>query len=312
MPILVVDDDPQMLLYLRDALATEGYSPVVTSNHRELSRILQTEKPHLVLLDLVLPETDGIELMKTVPELSDVPVIFISSYGRDETIARALESGAADYIVKPFSPTELIARIKAALRSRNEPEPFLLGDLAIYYDQHKVTLAGHPVQLTVTEYEVLCMLSVNAGKVTSFDSLLHKVWHKKPSSDPRLVRTIVKNLRRKLGDDSNQPAYIFSETRDRLSHGGHGPLLGTLFFAPDGIRCRTVGQEDSRACQPGPLPGIQRPRFSSPFGDCRTVAWKIARRIGRMNLRAQGCKRKISRRRGILQRGFAAWTPSHP
>ena len=210
-PILVVDDDPQMLLYLRDALATKGYSPVVTSNHRELSRIFQTEKPHLVLLDLVLPETDGIELMKTVPELSEVPVIFISSYGRDETIARALESGAADYIVKPFSPTELIARIKAALRSRNEPEPFLLGDLAIYYDQHKVTLAGHPVQLTVTEYEVLCMLSLNAGKVTSFDSLLHKVWHKKPSSDPRLVRTIVKNLRRKLGDDSNQPAYIFSE-----------------------------------------------------------------------------------------------------
>ena len=210
-PILVVDDDPQMLLYLRDTLATKGYAPVVTSNHRELSRIFQEEKPQLVLLDLVLPETDGIELMKTVPELSDVPVIFISSYGRDETIARALEHGAADYIVKPFSPTELIARVKAALRKRNEPQPFLLGDLAIYYEQHKVTLAGHPVQLTLTEYEVLRLLSTNAGRITTFDSLLHKVWHKKPSRDPRLVRTIVKNLRRKLGDDSNQPTYIFSE-----------------------------------------------------------------------------------------------------
>ena len=104
--ILVVDDDPQTLRYVRDALTATGYSPVVTGDPREVSNLVKLKKPHLVLLDLMLPGTDGIELMERLPELADLPVIFISAYGRDETIARALESGAADYIVKPFSPTE--------------------------------------------------------------------------------------------------------------------------------------------------------------------------------------------------------------
>ena len=103
--VLVVDDDPHTLRYVRNALSTAGYAPLVTGDHRELPRLIRTEQPHLVLLDLMLPETDGIELMERVPELADLPVIFISGYGRDETIARALELGAADYIVKPFSPS---------------------------------------------------------------------------------------------------------------------------------------------------------------------------------------------------------------
>ena len=116
--ILVVDDDPQTLRFVRDALAASGYAPLVTGGHEHLSRVIRTEQPHLVLLDLMLPGADGIELMTSVPELADLPVVFISAYGRDETIARALESGAADYIVKPFSATELTARVRAALRRR--------------------------------------------------------------------------------------------------------------------------------------------------------------------------------------------------
>ena len=210
-PILVVDDDPQTLRYVRDALAMAGYSPLVTGDHRDLSRIIRTEKPHLVLLDLLLPGTDGIELMESVPELADLPVIFISGYGRDETIARALELGAADYIVKPFSPTELTARIRAALRRRAEPEPFALGDLAIHYEERRVTLAGRPVQLTATEYDLLRVLSVNAGRVSTYDSLIRQVWDGQDSGDPELVRTFVKKLRRKLGDDAGRPAYILNE-----------------------------------------------------------------------------------------------------
>ena len=210
-PILVVDDDPQTLRYVRDALAMAGYSPLVTGDHRDLSRIIRTEKPHLVLLDLLLPGTDGIELMESVPELADLPVIFISGYGRDETIARALELGAADYIVKPFSPTELTARIRAALRRRAEPEPFALGDLAIHYEERRVTVAGRPVQLTATEYDLLRVLSVNAGRVSTYDSLIRQVWDGQDSGDPELVRTFVKKLRRKLGDDAGRPAYILNE-----------------------------------------------------------------------------------------------------
>ena len=123
--ILVVDDDPQTLRYVRDALVAAGYAPLVTGDPEELSGLIKAEQPALVLLDLMLPGTDGIELMERVPELADLPVIFISGYGRDETIARALESGAADYIVKPFSPTELTARVRAALRRQAGREPFL-------------------------------------------------------------------------------------------------------------------------------------------------------------------------------------------
>ena len=128
--ILVVDDDPQTLRFARDALTRAGYTALVTGEHAELSRTIHTEKPHLVLLDLMLPGADGIDLMTRVPELADLPVVFISGYGRDETIAAALEAGAADYIVKPFSPTELTARVGAALRRVARPEPFELGTAA--------------------------------------------------------------------------------------------------------------------------------------------------------------------------------------
>ena len=209
--ILVVDDDPQTLRYVRDALAAAGYSPIVTGDPRELPDLLRTKKPGLVLLDLMLPGTDGIELMRRVPELADLPVIFISGYGRDETIARALESGAADYIVKPFSPTELTARVRAALRRLAEPDPFLLGDLAIHYELHRVTVAGRRVDLTATEYQLLRVLSAHAGRVSTYDSLLRQVWGGRNAGDPKLLRAFVKKLRRKLGDDAVNPAYIFTE-----------------------------------------------------------------------------------------------------
>ncbi len=209
--ILVVDDDPQTLRHVRDTLAEAGYSPLVTGDHGKLAEIIRTEKPALVLLDLMLPGTDGIELMRTVPELADLPVIFISGYGRDETIARALEAGADDYIVKPFSPTELVARIRAALRRRADPIPMVLGDLAIDYDRRRVSVAGRAVELTATEYDLLRVLSLNAGRVSTYDTLLRRVWGARGHGDPKLVRAIVKRLRRKLGDDAADPAYILNE-----------------------------------------------------------------------------------------------------
>ena len=181
----------------------------MTGDHRELAQIIRTEKPALVLLDLMLPGTDGIKLMQTVPELADLPVIFISAYGRDETIARALETGAADYIVKPFSPTELTARIRAVLRRRAAPEPFVLGELVIDYEQREVAVAGRPVELTPTEYELLRALSLNAG-VSAYETLLDRVWGGRNNGDTKVVRAFVKQLRRKLGDDAGNPAWIFN------------------------------------------------------------------------------------------------------
>ena len=121
--ILCVDDDPQTLRYVRDALTRAGYAPIVTGDPEEVPRLMAEEAPQLVLLDLVLPGSDGIELMQAIREIADVPVIFLSAYGQDEVVAQAFDLGAADYVVKPFSPTELAARIRAALRKRAAPVP---------------------------------------------------------------------------------------------------------------------------------------------------------------------------------------------
>ena len=214
--VLAVDDDPQALRYVRDALLKSGYTPVVTGDPGEALRLVEEEKPDLVLLDLMLPGTDGIELMKDILGAGDVPVIFVSAYGRDELIARAFDMGAVDYVVKPFSPTELAARIRAALRKRaaSEPsEPYVLGDLTIDYAERSVTLAGRPLPLIAMEYRLLAELSANAGRLLTYEHLLERVWGEKSSGDVRPMRTIVSKLRRKLGDDADNPTYIFTEPR---------------------------------------------------------------------------------------------------
>ncbi len=161
-----------------------------------------------------LPGTDGIELMQNILDMADVPVIFLSAYGQEEIIARTLEMGADDYVVKPFSPTELVARIKAALRKREAPEwaepsePYVFGELTIDYAERRVMLAGRPVQLTAIEYGLLFELSANAGRVMTYDRLLQRVWGLRGSGDSRRVRTAAK-----LGDDANNPTYFLNEPR---------------------------------------------------------------------------------------------------
>ena len=205
--VLVVDDDPRTTRYVRDVLAEAGYSPFVTGDPNEVAELVGELNPHLVLMDLMLPNTDGIELMRSVPGLADRPVIFISAYGRDETIARALESGACDYIVKPFSPTELTARVGAALRGRVGLGPFELGELAIDFDRHRVTLADREVPLTPTEYELLSALSASGDRVLTYGALQRRLWPSTEVSADR-VRTFVKKLRAKLDDPATAPKYI--------------------------------------------------------------------------------------------------------
>ncbi len=140
-----------------------------------------------------------------------MPVIFISAYRRDETVAQAFEAGAVDYIAKPFSPTELVARVRAALRRHAEPEPFVLGELAIDFAQRRVTVGEEDVHLTATEYELLGVLARDAGRVVTFETLLRRVWAKRENADANLVRIFVRNLRRKLGDSATSPVYLFNE-----------------------------------------------------------------------------------------------------
>ena len=211
--ILVVDDDPQMLRYVRNTLAEVGYTPILTGDPAEVMDLLRDEMPHLILLNLVLPGTDGFELMKQISGAAEVPVIFLSGRGGDRYVARAFEMGAADYVVKPFSPTELLARISAALRRSalsRHAEPYRLGDLTVDYVGHQVTVAGRSANLTPTEHKLLLELCTNAGRVVTYDQLLDRVWGADAAGDAQRVRTFVKDLRQKLGDDARSPAYIFT------------------------------------------------------------------------------------------------------
>ena len=227
--ILAVDDDPQMLWYVRHTLSAAGYTTIVTGDPEEVDRLVEVEKPHLILLDVALPGTSGFELMKRIPGITDAPVMFLSGRASDQDIAQGLEMGAADYIVKPFSPTELVARIKAALRKRaasdgTEPrETYVLGDLTINYAERLVTVAGRSVHLSATEYKLLFELSVNAGRVLTHDHLLRRVWDQDYPEGSQLLRTYVTYLRGKLGDDAKSPTYIFTE-----------PRVGYRMAKPDG------------------------------------------------------------------------------
>ena len=215
--ILAVDDDPSMLRLFRNMLSDDGYTVFGTGNPDEMMHLLEMEQPNLILLDLILPGTSGFELMGRIRKVSDVPIIFVSADDQDENIAKALNRGADDYIVKPFSSTELLARVAASLRKRGladadtPRQPYWLGELTINYADRVVAESGRQVHLTSTEYKLLFELSTNAGRVLTQDQLLQRVWGSDYSGAGHLVRAFVTKLRRKLGDDANTPKYIFTE-----------------------------------------------------------------------------------------------------
>ncbi len=217
--ILAVDDEPQVLRLLRALLDDHGYTMLGTGSLDEMMHLVELEQPHLVLMDLMVPGSSGFELMGRVREVSDAPVIFLSANDQEENVVKALDMGADDYIVKPFSSTELIARVEASLRKRDpaggavQRQPYHLGDLTIDYADRAATVSGRRAQLSATEYRLLFELSVNAGRVLTHDQILQRVWGAAYSGDVQVLRATMRNLRHKLGDDANAPQYIFTEPR---------------------------------------------------------------------------------------------------
>ena len=214
--ILAVDSDNQALRYVRDALVKSGYEVVATGDPHNALLLAEEHSPHLALLDLMLSGTDGTELMKRIKEFSDIPVIFVSAYGQDQLVARAFELGADDYVVKPFSPTEIVARIKAALQRRTtavSPFPYKAGALVIDHAERVVSLEGEPVELTPKQYQLLAELSANPGRILTYQHLLRRVWGSSGDADIRPMRTAISAIRNKLGDDADNPKYIFTKPR---------------------------------------------------------------------------------------------------
>ena len=217
--ILAIVDDPPILRYVRDTLSGAGYIPIMTRSPDVVNRLIREEKPSIVILDHSLSGTDDFENMKSIIEITDVPVIYLSDYSRDRVIEEVIDLGASDFVVKPFSPSELVARITAALRKKTASDrthaldPYVFGELEIIYSERRVRVGGSTVYLTATEYGLLFELSINAGRVLTHEQLIERVWGGPNSGDSQVLRAFIKSLRRKLNDDARSPRYIFTEHR---------------------------------------------------------------------------------------------------
>lgn len=214
--ILVVDDEPQIRKFLRISLTAQGYDVVEAPGGESGISKCATSQPHLVILDLGLPDLDGTQVIGRIREWSDVPIIVLSVRTKDHEKVTALDSGANDYVTKPFSIEELLARIRAALRAKlNKAEStgaeYVVGELVVDVPRHKVSVAGEDIKLTRKEFDLLRMLAKNAGRIVTHRQMLREVWGPAHEDDVHYLRIYIGHLRQKLGDDSANPKYIESE-----------------------------------------------------------------------------------------------------
>jgi len=226
--ILTADDDPQLLRLVARNLQLEGYEVLTASDGKQALEQIEASLPDLVLLDVMMPKMDGFTVCQRVREFSTVPVIMVTARGQDQDKVRGLDMGADDYLTKPFSVDELLARVRAVLRrttyTSNENNAaradITIGDLHIDFTQHLVTLAGIEVILTPTEYRILSHLAQNVGRVITQDLLLEHVWGSEYVGESHMLQVNVNRLRRKLEVDPTHPRYILTKV-------GIGYLLAT-------------------------------------------------------------------------------------
>ena len=231
MKVLVIEDDPGIIevVSLCFQLRWSGTTVISAANGREGVTLVETESPDVVILDIGLPDIDGYQVLKEIRRFSDVPVIMLTVRGEDTDVAKGLELGADDYITKPFSHIELIARVQAVLRRAqglavsDEERPFTSGRLSVDFSRNEVTLGGHPVKLTSTERKLLYYLIRNEGRILSHESLLAKVWGDTYVDARDLLRVHIQHLRQKLEDNAESPNIIVTE---------HG--IGYKFIRPTG------------------------------------------------------------------------------
>ena len=215
--VLVVEDEVQMRRFLRTALGTQGYRVVEAEASREALVAATTHNPELILLDLGLPDGDGIDLARRIREWSRVPIIVISARGREDDKVAALDAGADDYLTKPFGTNELLARMRVALRHAAEKDggeatPVLEnGALRIDQVRREVTLAGKEVRLTPIEYRLLVLMARHAGMVLTHRQILKEVWGPPYVNETHYLRVFMAQLRRKIEPDPVRPALLLTE-----------------------------------------------------------------------------------------------------
>jgi DNA-binding response OmpR family regulator len=233
--ILAADDDPQILRLVARNLQFEGYDVVALPDGQQALKRIEAKRFDLVMLDVMMPKLDGITVCERVREFSSVPIIIVTALGQDQDKIRALDTGADDYLTKPFSVDELLARVRAVLRraqvTENVDRPMMrpiveAGDLTINLAQRRVQLASQEVALTPTEYHFLACLAQNAVRVVTQDLLLERVWGDQYIGEGHLLQVHMNRLRRKIEIDPANPRYL-------LTHPGVGYRLATTTPSTD-------------------------------------------------------------------------------
>jgi two-component system KDP operon response regulator KdpE len=215
--IVVVEDEPDIRRFLRASLLSNGYRLVEAATGQEGLQAAETRQPDLIILDLGLPDMDGLEVIRRLREWTVVPIIVLSAKGQETTKVAALDAGADDYIAKPFGVSELLARMRVSLRhaarsSEGEPTPvFTTGELLIDLAQRRVRVKGKDVHLTPIEYRLLTTLAKHAGKVLTRNQLLTEVWGRPYADQAHYLHVHMAQLRRKVENDPTRPRYLLTE-----------------------------------------------------------------------------------------------------
>ncbi len=217
--ILIVDDENSIRKFLRVSIETQGYKCIDADNGSNAIMLTISQNPDILILDLGLPDIDGVDVIKKIRTMSQIPIIIISARGHDREKVEALDAGADDYLTKPFSVTELLARIRVILRhksineiqSETENELFKIKDLIIDTDKRRIWIENDEIRLTPNEYKVLVLLAKNHGKVLTHKLITENIWGSTGIDDTQSLRVCMGNLRRKLGEDPAQPKYIITE-----------------------------------------------------------------------------------------------------
>ncbi|MDQ2717227.1 MAG: response regulator transcription factor [Chloroflexota bacterium] len=218
--ILTADDDPQLLRLMMRNLQLEGYEVIAVSDGQQALEQIEQRSPDLVLLDVMMPKMDGFTVCQRVREFSAVPVIIVTARGQDQDKVRGLDLGADDYLTKPFSVDELLARVRAVLRrtqftTHESPQALrttsTIGELTIDYAQHMVLMKGREIPLTPTEYRIISYLAQNAGRVVTQDLLLEHVWGTEYVGESHMLQVNINRLRRKIEDDPTHPRYLITK-----------------------------------------------------------------------------------------------------
>jgi two-component system KDP operon response regulator KdpE len=216
--ILIVEDNPQLLEAVQRIFEKEGYRVITAGDGQEGMRMVYAERPDLVILDVMMPRLDGWQVCQRIREMSDVPIILLTARVEEEDIIKGLALGADDYLTKPFSVNELLARVRAVLRrARTEAVSLSSGVtyrddyLSIDLDARRVAINGELVDLTPTEYKLLALLVENKGRALAFREILESVWGFEYAEDVEYVRVYAWHLRRKIEPDPRQPRYLINE-----------------------------------------------------------------------------------------------------